>query len=600
MLPPLLEEVEDGQAVSCESPKWGPESPKWGPSSPAASRLRFGNMASITLQLQQFLDDWYFRIVHTKLGKTWSRKRALRAALDVLEINGVCFTDGDKDKVLEMQDEAMVVEYIADLMDADMRKHFDHIAAQLIKIVSATARVKTIVEKGTVEDVQSAFANDSPVQHSVLRKAVAYSSKRSAQVMQMAAGWRENSQTRLYRLQNAAREAEDCQAKLLRIEAQLAEFTGQQSDKSKSVLMGLVEKNSAALAKSVFSAWVVEKDKALVIRKVREELETRIAMLEQRLFDAQERQLSGIKRALMKSYSNESEQLTSLCFKTWFRDVQAKIAEGDTQARVQAAQKRLACMKVIQKVNAGKVMTRMAADSRGALLELCMQTWAQFSAEYKKNKDYEDRVKASEQAINEHLAKRKEDARAVMDRMSALTDSGLMALAIQNWAATVAELKAERLQADQLMQGKLQFKSLQSAQLGNVRGVQGRINEQMNTNLCLRVFLAWLFDSKSRRVTVHFESKISGKRKQLHGIQNLFKSFAAQLEQGLQVDDDDDSARGSSSHSEALRQTPASTRSVAARKSRANADGHHRPKGFSRNNEGAVSLPDIHKRPTMA
>lgn len=592
MSPPLLEELGHGDGVSGGSPKWGP-------STPAAGRLSLGCTASIHLQLQQFLDDWYFRIVHTKLGRTWSRKRSLRAALDILQINGVCFEDGDKDKVAEMDDEAMVVDYIADSMDADMRKHFDYVAAQLIKIVSATARIKRIVEDGTADDVQIAFADDTPVQHTVLRAAVAYSSKKACQVKQMADGWRANCQTRLHRLQSAAHEAEDCQAKLLRIEAQLAEITDQQSSKSKSVLMGLAGKNSTALTKSAFSAWVVEKNKGLVNRRLRAQLEGHISNLEQKLFDSKERQLMGIKRALLKSHADGNGQLISICFKTWNKDVQARIAEGDTRDRVQAAKKRMTLMQEGQKENAGKLMTRMAADSRNALLELCVQSWVQFSADYRKHKEYEDKVKAAEQAINEHLKRKKADARAIMDRMSAFTDSGLVALTMQNWAAIVVELKAERSQADELMQANARFQGLQASQLGNVRGVQGRINEQMDTNMRLRFFLVWRFESKSRRITVHFESKISGKRKQLQGIQNLFKSFAAQLEEGLQVDDDD-SARGTSSRSEALRHTPASTRSVASRKSRANMDGNHKPKGFSRSNEGSVSLPDIHKRQTLA
>lgn len=593
MTPPVLQEPGDGEAV-------GGMSPKWGPSSPSAARLPLGGVASITLQLQQFLDEWYFSIVHTKLGKTWSRKRSLRAALDILEINGVCFEDGDKDKVAEMGDEAYAVEYVAALMDADMRKHFDHVAAQLIKIVSATARVKRIVEDGTADDVQLAFADDSPVQESILKKAVAYSSNKASQVKQMSEGWRENSHARLYRLQNAAREAEDCQQKLVRLEAELAEYAGEQNSKSKSVLMGLAEKNSTALTKSVFSAWVVEFNKSMATRKLRKDLEGEISTLEQKLFDAKERQLTGIKRALLNSTGNESGQLTSMCFKTWVKDVEARKAEGDTQARVRAAKQRMAAMTSNQKGNACKLVMRMAADSKDAILNMCVQAWMQFITEYKKDKEFEDKVKASEKAIAAHLAKKMDDARAVMDRMCAGTDSGLVALAMQNWSKITDELKAERLHADELMQGNARLKGLHSQQLGSVRGVQSRVNEQMDTNIRLRVYHAWRYEAKSHRVKAHFESKINGKRKQLHGIQNLFKSFATQLEQGLQIDDDEDkSARGSSSSSN-LRQQPVSTRSVASRKSRANKDGHHQPQGFSRSNEGAVSLPDIHQRPMLA
>ena len=46
-------------------------------------------------------------------------------------------------------------------------------------------------------------------------------------------------------------------------------------------------------------------------------------------------------------------------------------------------------------------------------------------------------------------------------------------------------------------------------------------------NLCLRIFSAWLIETKSNRVANHYTTKYESKKRQLLGVQNLFKSLLA-------------------------------------------------------------------------
>merc|ERR1719387_2205572 len=112
---------------------------------------------------------------------------------------------------------------------------------------------------------------------------------------------------------------------------------------------------------------------------------------------------------------------------------------------------------------------------------------------------------------------------------------------------------------------------MNSRQSGNARGMQNRVNEQMNTNLICRVFLAWVLKSKTNRVDKYYNQRLERRRQQLTAVEHMFKSFATQLDQGLSEPD--------SSRNASVRNTGRKQRSY---------------RGMSKH-EGTDSLPDIHQ-----
>mmetsp|Transcript_18821 Transcript_18821/g.34113 ORF Transcript_18821/g.34113 Transcript_18821/m.34113 type:complete len:98 (-) Transcript_18821:149-442(-) len=97
----------------------------------------------------------------------------------------------------------------------------------------------------------------------------------------------------------------------------------------------------------------------------------------------------------------------------------------------------------------------------------------------------------------------------------------------------------------------------------------------------MRVWGHWLLETKANRIQNYYTDKLEKKRRQLAGVQSLFKSFAMQLEQNLGGEGD------------------SSGRTFTGRTS--GARGKLSRRGMpSKNAEGAVSLPDIHNRPVVA
>merc|ERR1719277_667801 len=99
-----------------------------------------------------------------------------------------------------------------------------------------------------------------------------------------------------------------------------------------------------------------------------------------------------------------------------------------------AAQGKLAAMQQSAQENSKKVLTRMLGSKDTSLKNLCFQAWGKWLEEYKKNKVFEDAVKASEQKMQLFMQKKSESAKAVLQRAMAGSDSGLVAMYFKEWS----------------------------------------------------------------------------------------------------------------------------------------------------------------------
>merc|ERR1719484_253180 len=234
----------------------------------------------------------------------------------------------------------------------------------------------------------------------------------------------------------------------------------------------------------------------------------------------------------------ETAVLLHMVWKMWTDEVNERKADGDTAQALKAAQDRLNSFEQSQKEKAGQFMTRMAAGSEASLKNLILEAWIKFHTDYAADREMEEKVKEAEKKFKEHMDAKKDEAKAVLDRMLASSDHGLESLIMQNWASWLKDEKKQKELEFALNEAESKFKSLNARSRGNATGVQNRVNEQQNLNLLQRVFNFWLIETKANRIESHYNNKYESKRRQLQGVQNLFKSFALQLEQNLGGDDD--------------------------------------------------------------
>lgn len=119
----------------------------------------------------------------------------------------------------------------------------------------------------------------------------------------------------------------------------------------------------------------------------------------------------------------------------------------------------MACFSKEQAAKSKKVLSRLNAGTDQGLMTLCFTAWVQFMEEYRKNKEFEDAVKAEEQKIAEFMKKQNEGAKSVLTRMSSATDSGLVATCFKGWVDVFLEIKKANELEDIMAKAGDKFKS---------------------------------------------------------------------------------------------------------------------------------------------
>jgi len=337
-------------------------------------------------------------------------------------------------------------------------------------------------------------------------------------------------------------------------------------------MISMAQGREDAWIHTVFSAWFGHHLKWKQEKCIRDKYERRAQHAEDALIQWQEKRIINIRNALMRKAADSDKALMDLCVETWQEAVDERKKEGGTKAEMEKLEAQLKASRDGARESTMAVMNKMAAESQDTLIALVFSHFVKFSEQYKKDREIEEQVKKTEKLLAEHMAKKKAEAKGVLDRMTAGSGTGLVMQCIQAWAQLTQEEKRDRELADMLNGNADRFKSLQDRQSGSAMGMQTRVNDQMKVNLLMRVMGVWIIEAKVNRIEKYYQNKIDSKRKQLGSCQALFKSFARQLESGLdQVTQDED--------------TPGRT-NRSQRKS-------HRGEGMSRSNPQTASLPAI-------
>jgi len=514
----------------------------------SAKSVNMVSDASAALQVQQFMDDWHYRIMNT-LGQKMTAKQAVTAALEILALNGVSMTESDIKSMANM-DENSMVSAIVERVPPAMREDFDHLALQLQMLVTTSARIRKCIEDGVPEHIQETIeeVDSTSIGQQILKQAVVQASREVASLHRCQDTWFRSMEKRLDRLTRSAEYAEHAQQQLLAVETQLQTFGAEQNAKSKKALMGFAQGNDKSLLSTVFSTW-----NGIVLsgqgeKAIRMKYEKEIADAEKKLFEYKEKQLAGVKSSLMRSARDTDQGLLNFCVQTWAAFIAENKRDGVNKQMMMELEGKLQTFQSKQSDNTKKVMARLGSDQDSTVMSMAWSAWMTFLEDYKKNKEFEDKVKETEAKMAEFMKKKKEDAKRVLDSMNGATQSGLLAMCIQNWFQLINDDKKAKQLEEKMAKSTGNLQSMKLRQKGNAMSVQGRINEQIKANILYRCISAWMLESKVNHIDRYYSTKMTHKRQQLSSVQTLFKSFAKQLEEGLgNIEGPTETSRGDSS-----------------------------------------------------
>merc|ERR1712187_699890 len=251
----------------------------------------------------------------------------------------------------------------------------------------------------------------------------------------------------LIRGQDDARAA---QKRLADAQQQLSKFTTGQNEKAKRVLMSFAASSGTALVAATFKCWVQYMKQWKHEAEIYREYEDRIEYAEKRLLEFKAEQITGVRKMMEKKGKAKDEELISEVFQIWKSDWIEEKDNKANQAQVDALGGKLKHMQQSQAENTKKVLARMNADGDATGMLLAFQAWRAFHEEYQKNKEMEDQVKRSEQALAQFMKEKGDNTKKLMQSIGSGTDQGAIKMAWDSWYTYYTEAKQEAEMAEKL------------------------------------------------------------------------------------------------------------------------------------------------------
>ncbi|CAK0851076.1 unnamed protein product [Prorocentrum cordatum] len=272
------------------------------------------------------------------------------------------------------------------------------------------------------------------------------------------------------------------------------------------------------------------KGKSLVSSRI-----DRIEIVNAKLLDYKTRSMEGVRKMLAAKAADMTSTLMKETFTIWAGwEVMEWKRDKELQSQMEMLNDKLSNTKAMQKRKSRAVLARMNADSEGGLAHMMFSAWVVFHQEYQKDdKAMEDEIKKKEQAIAEFLKSKSDSARKVLMASMGGTDSALLQMAMQGWTEALAEAKEEQRMADALEAKQKRFTTFGSnAKLNGMNALQ-KSTYYAEQAVILRVWTNWRIHVRSEATLRQYSLKIDAKRRQLVGVQEMFRSFANELESGL-------------------------------------------------------------------
>jgi len=524
-----------------------------------------GFTAAMKYIVCQFLEDRHYAQLHKALSKRWDREHSLSAAMKLMEQYGVTLTQQEMERISTM-DEAKQIEVLVMKMPQQSNEQFQHFFLQLQLIVSTAQRVKQALTEGRPDLVEMALddAESTGIAPYILKMAIVQAGTEVAALRQQYEAWIRETDAKMARVMRGQDDAMQAQKRLAAAQAQLSAYSTGANDKAKKVLMSLSSGNAQALLTSTFKGWGTYIKQSKEEREICGEYEDRIELANAKLMEFKDKQLNGVRSMMMKKAAQGDQMLLADIIKVFRSCVEDAKFDRDNGDKIRALEEQLSSFKSSQADNTKRVMARMGAQGDQDLVNTCLKAWINFRLEYLKDKEANDAVKAAEAKVNQFMNGHKENAKALLNKMSAGTDTGLMHEVMESWVTLYTEDKKAKELEEILNSANSKFGEFGERNANNAKTVMERARLHLEEMVLRRHWNAWRLHARLEGTLAQYQAKIEAKKQQLYQVQQMFRGFAAQLEAGLREDVTD---------------------AKAPKKSQ---------KSMNRSNEGSVSLPNIH------
>merc|ERR1719420_1016287 len=366
-----------------------------------------------------------------------------------MEQYGVHVTPEEEKRLFAM-DEGTMIESLVARMPQQTKEQFEHFFLQLQLIVSTATRIRTSLEDGTPGIIQDALndAEQTGIMPYILKMSIVQAGAEVIALRAQHETWTAETEARMSKLLRGQDDAMQAQKQLAAAQAQLGHFQGSHKDKAYKAMMGVAGKNDKAMMDAVITNWKAVIDKAKKEAEIRVEYQERIEAAQKRLFDYKQSQKGNAKGVLLRQAAAGDGALVGEVFAYICKPVAQRKADEEAAKKLAEIEAKLAESMAKGKENAKAVLMRNLAQGDNMLMDVCLEAWKGWLADYKKNKDTEDAIKAQEAKVAEFMKNKSDGAKSVIDKMNSATDSGLVEHVISTWIQYRKDMKkAEELEA---------------------------------------------------------------------------------------------------------------------------------------------------------
>eukprot|EP00928_Gymnodinium_smaydae_P073119 TRINITY_DN5635_c0_g6_i1.p1 TRINITY_DN5635_c0_g6~~TRINITY_DN5635_c0_g6_i1.p1 ORF type:complete len:563 (+),score=113.56 TRINITY_DN5635_c0_g6_i1:42-1730(+) len=489
---------------------------------------------TIKLQLQQFIDELHYRVLHCPLGKKWPRSRVLLTAIQVMVLNG-CDIQDDEFAALSEGNEEDVICILCERMPIHLKDDIENLTLELQLVLQLVTRVRTALEAGDMAEMQELLESSSAgsLSQVLLQQTIVAASNDIVEIHRLQQTWCDDTAQRLERLSHAADMIADCEKELDIVDKETAAIVNKDFGKKNQLIAKMMTSGEQACLDAILHWWSVVAIQERSSRKLRQSLEAEIENAEVQLSHMKQQAMGKITGVALRSLAQGDENLLSIVFAAWSKDTDNVKREKQASIELQGLNAQVNEITEGMKKTTSSVLVRLVASSESSLINAVWLGWIEVGAQSKKERELEAKVSEKKKAVEEYRKRRKDEAKTTLERFATGIESGLLQFVFATWWSEVSvELNARKL--NDMSGGQEQrYKSLQQQHVFSAKGVQTRISDLAMFNFAMSVLAAWRIEARVHTIGRYYTKKVDYKRRQLKSIESLFKSFAQQIEVGL-------------------------------------------------------------------
>mmetsp|Transcript_117630 Transcript_117630/g.315404 ORF Transcript_117630/g.315404 Transcript_117630/m.315404 type:complete len:594 (-) Transcript_117630:42-1823(-) len=528
--------------------------------------------ATMSFMTDKFLRPADYTKIHQTLSKDWDRLQSLTAALKLMEKYGVAVSKEEEDRLASM-DEERQIEALVLKMPQQSKDEFHQFFLQLQVLVATATKVRQALEQGRPDEVEGVLdATDPGIKPYVLRMAIVQAGSEADSASRQLRSWGKDRAAVMGRNIRGQEEAVNVNKKLQEARRQLNVFTSSQNEKSKKVVMNFLNNSAAGLKAASFKGWHGAIKQERLEREVGGEYVDKIAKTRAKIIELKARKLENVRKSIGRQAAADGADLLQEVFVIWQKETFDLKYAIELDCQKKHLDDRIKAAKSQQKAKAAAAMSRMTGNADVGLKSLTFNAWVAFHVDCQKEKELEGEVKAAEARIQEHIKAKGESAKKLLSATIGSTDSGLMHQMFQAWLEALREAKEEARVAEALQGAENKFKAFGAK--GKTAGMSAaeRVTYYNDMSLVIKTWSAWKLDTRMEKQLRFYHGRIDAKRKQLLGVQEMFRSFANELEGGL--------------------------KKASAESTRGDAPAALKGRGLAKS-DSSVNLPDIHNKKTQ-